>query len=54
MDSETSPIGEYRKVLDHSFAEVEKARKEMDAVHNVEDLEKVIDALNQELVSRKG
>lgn len=54
MDSDTSPIGEYRKVLDHSFAQVEQARKEMDAVHNVEDLEKVIEALNQELVSRKG
>ena len=54
MDLETSPIGEYRKVLDHSFAKVEQARKEMDAVHNVEDLEKVIEALNEELVSRKG
>jgi hypothetical protein len=54
MDSDTSPIGKYRIVLDHSFEQVEQARKEMDAIHNIEDLEKVIEALNQELISRKG
>ena len=47
------PIGKYRKNLDSSYGGVAQAKKQMDMIHSTEDLQKVIDALDQELERRQ-
>ena len=52
VDEETS-IGGYRKRLDDSYGRVEQAREQMEVIHNADDLENVIVALDEELARRK-
>ena len=52
VDEETS-IGGYRKRLDDSYGRVEQAREQMEVMHNADDLENVIVALDEELARRK-
>ena len=53
MVDEKTSIGSYRKRLDDSYVHVEKARQQMDAYHNAEDLENLIVELDEELARRQ-
>ena len=53
MVNDKSHIGIYRKTLDSSYANVKRARAEMDFVNSGDDLKKVIAALDDELARRE-
>ena len=53
MVDEKTSIGGYRKRLDDSYVRVERAREQMDAYHNADDLENVIAELDEELARRE-
>ena len=53
MEDGNTAIGKYRKNLDSSYGGVAQAKKQMDMIHSTEDLQKVIDALDQELERRQ-
>ncbi len=52
MINDTTPIGRYRLSIDESYLSVKQASEKMDAIHQLNDLEKVIVALDSELERR--
>ena len=54
MKDENTPIGTYKKKLDVSYQGVEQARIQMDLANNVDDIENLVTALNDELARRSN
>ena len=54
MKDEDTPIGAYKKKLDISYRGVDKARIQMDLANNVDDIENLVTALNDELARRSN
>ena len=53
MVNDATPIGRYRLSIDESYLSVKQASEKMDTIHQLNDLEKVIVALDSELERRK-